>query len=200
MKQLPNGVGLYLGLTGHRLKGADCQAAGLATHVVPDDALAEVRGALLETDLSGADVLATIDAALAPFETTSPGAFEALLPAIAEHFASVEQLDSLKTALQGAGDFGATALKFMAPGSPTSQALTLKLLNEAPASFSECIVREFCVAAHLMEGPDFLEGVRAQIIDKDRDPKWSPAALADVDPARIAWYFTEPEGGRLALD
>lgn len=198
LNQLADGVGLYLGLTGHRLKGADAKAAGLATHVIADDALDAVRQNLLNADLS-ADPLTAIDAALAPHESTAQGAFEPLLPSIAQHFGEVSSLTALMTRLADAGEFGATALKFMKPGSPTSQALTLRLLNDAPTTFSECIVREFCVAAHLMEGPDFLEGVRAQIIDKDRDPRWQPASLADVDPARIDWYFTEPEGGMLAL-
>lgn len=199
LSQMPGGLGLFLALTGDRLKGRDCLEAGLATHVIEDDARADVSAALLDASLGG-DALAAIDAALAPFAQDDPGRIAMLREDVDRLFADVSDVRALKDKLESEGRaFGQKALEQMKPGSPTSMALTLRLLNDAPPTFSECIVREFCVTAHLMEGPDFLEGVRAQIIDKDRDPKWQPATLADIDPARIDWYFSEPTGGHLAL-
>ena len=199
LNQLEGGLGLWLGLTGARLRGGDCVAAGVGTNLVADEAVDQLRSGLLGADLSS-DALGAIDAVIGSFEKPVESDLSGQRADIDACFGEVEDLASLTTVLEGAGEFGATCLKHMAPGSPTSQMLTIRLLSGAPESFDACISREFCVAAHLLEGPDFLEGVRAQIIDKDRDPKWQPAQAADVDPARIDWYFTTPEGGPLALD
>ncbi|MEM1379475.1 MAG: enoyl-CoA hydratase/isomerase family protein [Pseudomonadota bacterium] len=200
LSQMPGGLGLFLSLTGDRLKGRDCLEAGLATHVIEDDAYTDVYDALLRTPLD-TDPLAAIDSALEPFAQRDPGRIAIIREDVDRLFGEASSVVLLQERLKAEGGaFGQKALEQMAPGSPTSMALTLRLLNEAPSTFSECIAREFCVTAHLMEGPDFLEGVRAQIIDKDRDPKWQPAQLDAVDEARIDWYFTEPEGGPLALE
>ncbi|MEO1656759.1 MAG: enoyl-CoA hydratase/isomerase family protein [Pseudomonadota bacterium] len=198
LRQLPGGLGLYLALTGTRMTGEDCAAGGIATHAVDEGQLGEIRTALLGADLTG-DVLAAVDRAVDPYTVTPARQYLQDKSAIDQHFSDVPSFDVLFDRLESAGDFGAKALEAILPGSPTSLALTLRLLNEAPETFSDCIVREFCVAAHLMEGPDFLEGVRAQIIDKDRSPKWSPAELSAVEPSAIDRYFVPPSDGPLAL-
>lgn len=200
LNQLKGGIGLYLALTGTRMTGPDCLSAEIATNVVADDAVDATRKALLDADLSSDNALRAIDEALGQHNVSDPGEFVHSMRDIDQHFGRVESVEKLKADLaETGGTFGQGCLDRMAPGSPTSQALTLRLLKDAPDGFSECIKREFCVTAHLLEGPDFLEGVRAQIIDKDRDPKWQPANIEDVDPARIDWYFTEPDGGPLKL-
>jgi enoyl-CoA hydratase/carnithine racemase len=199
LNRLKGGTGMFLALTGTRMSGADCLSAEIATNLIADDALAATRQALLEADLSG-DALGAIDRAIGAHNPTEPGSFVHSMRDIDQHFSSVTSIQELKRSLaEMGGAFGQGCLDQMAPGSPTSQVLTLRLLKDAPGSFAECIAREFCVTAHLLEGPDFLEGVRAQIIDKDREPKWRPADVAEVDPARIDWYFTTPDHGALEL-
>lgn len=199
LRQLKGGLALYLALTGARLRGSDCVTAGVGTHLVSSENIGHFREALLSADLSG-DVLATIDEVLQKVSSPEQGPIANLLRDIDRYFLKVDSVDQLFASLKDAGTFGDACVDAMKHGSPTSQALTLRLLNQAPDGFSACIAREFCVAAHLMEGPDFLEGVRAQIIDKDRDPKWEPASLEGVTAAMVDRYFAEPEGGPLALD
>ncbi|NNU17692.1 enoyl-CoA hydratase/isomerase family protein [Parvularcula sp. ZS-1/3] len=199
LRQLNGGLGLYLALTGARLRGSDCVTTGIGTHMVPSEKISDLRDALLSADLSG-DILAAVDGALQGVSSPEPGPIAGSLRDIDKHFLKVDSFDQLFSSLKDAGAFGDACLDAMKPGSPTSQALTFRLLNDAPEGFSACISREFCVAAHLMEGPDFLEGVRAQIIDKDRNPKWQPASLEEVTDEMVDRYFTEPEGGPLELD
>jgi enoyl-CoA hydratase/carnithine racemase len=199
LNRLRGGTGLYLALTGARLSGADCLTAEIATHLIAEDNLESTREALLGADLSG-DTLAAVDGALGAYNPADPGKLVHSMRDIDQHFANVESIPALKASLEEIGGaFGQGCLEQMAPGSPTSQVLTLRLLKDAPGNFADAISREFCVTAHLLEGPDFLEGVRAQIIDKDRDPKWQPARAEDVDPQRIDWYFSTPEHGALEL-
>ncbi|MEE4207933.1 MAG: enoyl-CoA hydratase/isomerase family protein [Parvularcula sp.] len=199
LNQLEGGMGMYLALTGTRLRGADCVAAGIATHLVGDDDVPALREALLRASLEG-DALQAIDQTLASFETEAESSIKNLRPQIDQFFGGAESVEAVKIRLEAEGGaFGEECLEKMAPGSPTSQVLTMRLLKDAPEAFADCIKREFCVTAHLLEGPDFLEGVRAQIIDKDRNPRWQPAAVGKVDQARIDWYFTTPESGPLEV-
>lgn len=198
LQQLPGGLPLYLALTGARLRGYDCVAAEIATDYLPSARVPVLREALLGLDLL-ADPLAAIDAVLRDRREEANSELPSERGEIDRHFGAVESLDALFANLENAGGFGAKCLEAIRPASPTSLALTLKLLNEAPDRFADCIAREFYVTAHLMEGPDFLEGVRAQIIDKDRTPKWQPASLNDVRAETIARYFETPPGGPLEV-
>ena len=78
--------------------------------------------------------------------------------------------------------------------SPTSMRLTFEQMKRGhELDFDDAMKMEFRIVRRVMEGHDFFEGVRAQIIEKDRNPKWKPASLADVKDAGIAQYF-EPLG------
>ena len=77
--------------------------------------------------------------------------------------------------------------------SPRGMVVTLKLLRLARTarSLEECLVREYRAALEVFASDDFREGVRAAVIDKDRNPKWSPPRIEDVTPAMVAPYFAE---------
>jgi enoyl-CoA hydratase len=70
-------------------------------------------------------------------------------------------------------------------------ALRLLRLARGSASLEECLIREYRAALEVFRSDDFREGVRAAVIDKDRNPRWSPAAVEDVTPAITAAYFAE---------
>lgn len=194
LNQLADGMGLWLGLTGERLNGASCVEVGLADALVASDALDDLTAALMAAKLDGnADkvIARVLDAAHEPeaADIDPPLAFEGKPP-----------LEGLLSALRASTDPGAAeALAKIERASPTSVALTHRLITEAPNGFADAIAREFRVAAHLMEGPDFIEGVRAQVIDKDRNPQWSPRALSDVSADMLSRYFDIPDGGDLDL-
>ena len=148
--------------------------------------------ALVAAKLDG-DADASISDVLA-----SASAGEGTPPDVPVAFAEADGLDMLISTL-GRSEAGSAALQKIMGGSPTSVALTHRLLTQAPDAFRDAIRREFRVAAHLMEGPDFHEGVRAQVIDKDRQPRWSPDTLEGVNKAMLDEYFVVPEGGDLDL-
>ena len=195
LQAVPRAAALYLGLTGARLQGKDLIALGLADAMVPAERLPKLRDQLLALDLRG-DAAARINAAL-PDQT---GSVSSPVTQAASAFADATGIeDALARLAASPQPAEKAAAERLLAGSPTSLALTWRLLTEAPDAFEACIAREFRVAAHLMEGPDFLEGVRAQVIDKDRQPQWSPAELSAVTDAMLDRYFTTPQGGDLDL-
>ena len=91
-------------------------------------------------------------------------------------------------------EFAAETLKTLSRMSPTSLALTFEQMKRGGAmDFDDNMIMELRIVRRIMEGRDFFEGVRAQIIDKDRSPKWSPADLSDVGDEFIQSHF-EPLG------
>ena len=89
-------------------------------------------------------------------------------------------------------DAALATLKALSRNSPTALKVTLELLRRARTSKSlkECLVREYNSALTVFTSTEFVEGVRAAIIDKDRNPKWSPARIEDVTPDIVEKYFT----------
>ena len=90
-----------------------------------------------------------------------------------------------------AGDEAAAAADVIAAKSPTALAVTLESLRRARdlPSLEAALAQEYRVSLHALRSPDFAEGVRAQVIDKDRQPRWQPASLADVSDAEVAAFF-----------
>jgi enoyl-CoA hydratase/carnithine racemase len=199
LPRLPGGLGAYLGLTGRRLTGADCLIAEIATHVVPSTEMETLGERLLELSFE-TDPKAAIDQVLSDLADPQPGELASALPDIDRFFGRVDSIEGLLTDLEREGGaFGQQSLEQMAPASPTSLKLTRHALATAPSSFDDCIRREFNVTANILRNHDLYEGVRAQIIDKDRSPKWSPATLDAVDEATIKAYFDAPPDGPLVL-
>ncbi|MAW78648.1 MAG: enoyl-CoA hydratase [Parvularcula sp.] len=195
MPRLHDGLGLYYALTGARAKAADCMAAGVATHYAPGDKYEELEKALLGTKLGGhahADIETVLD-----IYAGDPGhaPVNDIREPISRLFQGHETLDALMTALRNdASDFAKETLATLDKMSPTSMRLTFEQMKRGhELDFDDVMKMEFRMVRRVMEGHDFFEGVRAQVIDKDRNPKWSPASLAEVGDADIAHYF-EPLG------
>jgi len=191
MPRLDDGLGLYYALTGARAKAADCLAAEIATHYTPADKYGELEAALLKTPLSEnsyGEVEAVLDA-----YAGDPGhaPVNDMRGDIAQAFQNHETLDDLIKALEAHNSqFSKDRLKTLARMSPTSMRLTFEQMSRGGAlDFDHNMKMEFRVVSRVMQGKDFFEGVRAQILDKDRDPKWSPATLGEVSDEDIARYF-----------
>ncbi len=201
MPRLHDGLGLYYALTGARAKAADCMASGIATHYVPTEKQAGLERALLETPLSSrahADVEAALDAF-----SGDPGhaGVNDLRSHIERLFVGHETLDELMTALaEDDTEFAAGTMKTLSRMSPTSMRITFEQLKRGHSlDFDDTMKMEFRIVRRIMDGHDFFEGVRAQILDKDREPKWNPPRLADVNDADIAHYFEHLGGTELEL-
>src|SRR5581483_10656706 len=90
-------------------------------------------------------------------------------------------------------DLAQSTIKALREKSPRGMVVTLKLLRLArgASSLEECLVREYRAALEVFRSEDFREGVRAAVIDKDRDPHWSPSRVEDVTPQMLAPYLDE---------
>jgi enoyl-CoA hydratase len=83
-------------------------------------------------------------------------------------------------------DWGTATLATLRTMSPSAVFWSHAIIRRgADHSLRDCLDAELRLTRHVTAHPDFAEGVRAMVVDKDRDPKWSPARLEDVDPARI---------------
>jgi enoyl-CoA hydratase len=196
LPRCPGQIGLYLGLTGHRLKAADMLYAGIATHFVP-----RARLPALEEALAAAG-RGAIDTVLAHFAEDAGAAY---LPA---HQAEIDDLfgrpspEAILAALAASEtDFAHHTRETLARKSPTSLALAFREIRAGAAlDIDDCLRMEWRMASHAPGHlPDFHEGVRAVIIEKDNKPSWSPARLADVDHAAIDAFFAPAARGELDI-
>ncbi len=201
LPRLPGKLGMWMALTGARLKGADTLAAGLATHFVPAERIAALIAALESEPLD--DEGAVVDDIVHAHET-DPGA-----SALAEHRAAIdaafggESVEAIVAALDADG--GAWAHKqrdILAQKSPTSLKVTFRALAEgAVCEFEEAMRRELALSVRFVDdGSDFYEGVRAVIIDKDQAPQWTPDRLDAVDDAMVERFFTARNEGQTSFE
>jgi len=189
LPRLPGAFGVFLALTGTRIRAPEAAACGLATDVVPSAAFP----ALAEELFAGADV----DEAIAAHRVTpAPSAFADRAELIADVF-SRGSLPAILAALDevGAGsgpfaEFAATTAKDMRTKSPTSLSLAMEQMQRGGAlDIGECLKAELRMVTRVAAGHDFYEGVRAVLVDRDNTPHWQPASLAQIDPAVIAAHF-----------
>jgi enoyl-CoA hydratase len=190
LSRSPGEIGSYFGLTGQTMNGPDAIYARFADAVVPSGRLAALREALigLATGSTSADVKAMIDR-FATVETAGP---VAALQSKIDGWFGHDRMQDIVAALQADGsELAASTLKALSEKSPRGMVVTLKLLRlaRASASLEECLVREYRAALEVFASDDFREGVRAAVIDKDRNPLWSPPRIEDVTPEMLAPYF-----------
>jgi enoyl-CoA hydratase len=188
----PGETGTYFGLTGQTMNGPDAVYAGFADAVVPSAKLAALRDALtkIRTGPSSSDVKAVIDD-FATGETAGPVA--AIQPRIDSWFAGDSMAEIVAALHRDGSELALATLKTLNDKSPRGMVVTLRLLRLARTSSSlqECLVREYRAALEVFASDDFREGVRAAVINKDRNPKWSPPRIEDVTPEMVAPYFAE---------
>jgi enoyl-CoA hydratase len=192
LSRSPGEVGTYFGLTGQTMNGPDAVYARFADAVVPSAKLAALRETLvsLPAGTSSAGVQAAIDR-FSTGETAGPVA--AIRPRIDAWFAH-DRMQDIVAALQRDGsELAQSTLKTLNEKSPRGMVVALKLLRMArrSSSLEECLVREYRAALEVFRSDDFREGVRAAVIGKDRNPRWSPPRIEDVTPEMVAPYFAE---------
>ena len=181
LPRLPGQLGVYLGLTGLRTTGADAVYAGFATHFVSRANLPALSAAL-------ADIGA---AALARFaEPLPPSAIAPHLPAIDRCFAADNIPEIAARLAADPSDWSVAALHALRTVSPTALGFTLEAFRRgADLTLKQTLNAEFLLTRTTMAYPDFAEGVRAMVVDKDRQPKWQPSRIEDIDPSVIAGMF-----------
>lgn len=190
LSRSPGEIGTYFGLTGQTMNGPDAIHAKFADAVVPAAKWPELREALTKVRQSAtaADVTKLING-FAAGETAGPVA--ANEPVIDALF-GFDRMEDIFAALKRDGsEFAVATLKTLNEKSPRGMVVTLKLLRLArtASSLEECLVREYRAALEVFRSDDFREGVRAAVIDKDRNPTWSPPRIEDVTPQMLAPYL-----------
>jgi enoyl-CoA hydratase len=192
LSRAPGEIGTYFGLTGQTMNGPDAIYARFADAVVPSGKLPALRDALtkIRPGTTSREVKALLDG-FATGETSGPVA--AMHAKIDAWFARDRMQDIIAALQRDGSELAMATLKTLSEKSPRGMVVTLKLLRlaRAAASLEECLVREYRAALQVFASDDFREGVRAAVIDKDRNPKWSPPAIEDVTPAMVAPYFAE---------
>ena len=190
----PGELGTYFGLTGLPMNAADALRCRLGDVYITTARWAEARAAL--TRLGREPNNGMVRGVLAHYASPKQqGVVEQHKALIDRAFAfdSVEEI--LAALLNETSDFALKTRQTMLEKSPTSLKVTLRLLRAARASKSldECLIREYGAALEVFVSRDFPEGIRAAVIDKDRQPKWLPPTVAEVTAAMVDAYFV-PRG------
>ena len=181
LPRLPSRIGIYLGLTGTRVQGADAVHAGLATHFVRRTDLAALAAALVA---DGPGALGSHTAWVPEFSLAAQR--EAI-----DHCFGADSVIGMVRRLEAIGDdWAARTLGMLRTVSPTALCWTLEALHRgADMTLPQCQAAELALTRTTMRHPDFAEGVRAMVVDKDRQPHWNPARIEDVDPAIVRSMF-----------
>lgn len=184
LSRLKGRLGQYLALTGARMTGAQCLWAGLATHYLTSNHLAEAKAKLIageapETVLGGL--------------TATPGEHEVGAHAndIATHFASDRYEDILASLAADEGEWAQSELKTLNSKSPQTCKVALRQLVTSLTlpDFAANMAMEYRIGSRVLTLPDFAEGVRAVIVDKDNAPHWNPATAEGVTDALLDSIF-----------
>jgi enoyl-CoA hydratase len=192
LSHAPGEIGTYFGLTGQTMNGPDAIYAGFADAVVPSSKLAALREALTRSrpGTTGSAVKAVIEG----FATGEKAGPVAAMQTTIDRWFAFDRMEDIVAALTRDGsELAQATLRALGEKSPRGMVVTLKLLRLArqACSLEECLVREYRAALEVFRSDDFREGVRAAVIDKDRNPKWSPPRIEDVTPEMVAPYFAE---------
>ncbi|PDT76630.1 enoyl-CoA hydratase/isomerase family protein [Bradyrhizobium sp. C9] len=192
LSRSPGEIGTYFGLTGTTMNGPDAIYAKFADAVVPSAKLPALREALAK--VAPGTNSAAIDNLIRGFATGETSGPVAAMQARIDGWFARGRMEDIVAALESDGsELAQTTLKTLGEKSPRGMVVTLKLLRLARATetLEECLVREYRAALEVFASDDFREGVRAAVIDKDRNPKWSPPNIEDVTAEMLAPYFAE---------
>jgi len=185
LPRMPDHIGLWLALTGARIKAADCELVAVATDYVESKDVADLKARVVKDP-------AAVETVLTEFEA------DAGHPAIADHQDEIARLfsgdsvEAIIAALKAAdSDWAGAQLAVLATKSPQTMKVAFRQLQLGgqARTFAENMAMEYRIGARVVQRHDFLEGVRAVIVEKDNAPQWSPATLETVDDALLDAIF-----------
>ncbi|QPC88679.1 enoyl-CoA hydratase/isomerase family protein [Mesorhizobium sp. NBSH29] len=185
LPDLGESFGIYLGLTGNRIRYGDALWSGLATYTVEAQYLPGIVERIVET---GEPDLALRQA----FRPARRETDAETVHKIARHFSKTTLLAIIESLIADADsdEFAATTLKTLRMRSPTSLHVAFKaMVRGSTRSLEECVTMEFRILNRMLAGHDFYEGIRAAIIAKDGKPDWNPKTLEDIGNSEVEAYF-----------
>jgi enoyl-CoA hydratase len=186
LPRMPGHIGLWLALTGARIKAADCELVGVATDYVESADVPELKEWIVKDP-------AALETLLTEFEA------DAGRPPLAQHQDEIDRIfgkgsvEGITAALDDADtDWAREQLKVLATKSPQTLKVAFRQLQLGgrAASFAENMAMEYRIGARVVQRHDFIEGVRAVIVEKDNAPKWDPPALDGVTEAMLDGIFS----------
>lgn len=192
LPRLPGRTGEWLATTGSRIDGADALAIGLVTHFVSAEKLNGLKREILAHPAYLERILADTN------ETPPPGALGPQRADIDRLFASDIYEDILNALEVDGSDWGRHQLTLLKAKSPQTVKVALRQLREGAAftDFAENMRNEYRIACHVIRRPDFVEGVRAVIVDKDNAPAWEPSTPEAVSDTLIDSLFAPLPAGK----
>lgn len=194
LPRLPGQLGLWLGLTGARVRGMDCVRAGLCDLFLDSESLEEALQFLAEgpwdEDAGGeTDPLKLLTGPLSELASVTADRAHPSQELVDGPYAG-ESVEAVLDALAAEGNWGEEQRATILGKSPTCTRIAFRQIRAgADLSFEDCMALEYRLARFCMTHGDFYEGVRATIIDKDGAPKWSPASLAEADDGFVEQAF-----------
>lgn len=195
LARAPGETGTHAGLTGAHLDGSDALYLGLADYYVPSPRLPDLVAALETESPEAAVARCSVEAPLSVLAGQREWIDSCYAPDDAVEI--VRRLRAWRG--DGAAEAAAAAATIEAK-SPTSVKVTLASLRHARTqTLDQALAREYRAGLHFLAHPDFREGIRAQVVDKDRTPRWSPPDLAAVLPEHVAHFFEPLDGRELDL-
>jgi enoyl-CoA hydratase len=186
LSRLEGRVGQFLALTGARLDGAECLELGLGTHYLSSESLAEAKARIATEDVERIDGILGTLAAKAPEARIVGNLFD-----INRHFASDRYEDILANLEADDSDWAMKELATLRTKSPQTCKVALRQLATSAGlgDFADNMAMEYRIGSRVLIRPDFAEGVRAVIVDKDNDPKWNPATAEGVSDELLDAIF-----------
>jgi len=184
LPRLPGEIGTWLALTGARLRADDCLHLKLCTHYVRRERLEALKAALIANPDEARRILAR-------FSDEPPPAPLAGKQAALDGLFGGQTLEAIIEALEAGSSWAKDQAAILAAKSPTSMKVALRQLRTGAQrpTFAEEMRLEYRLATRIIASPDFQEGVRAVVIDKDNAPRWRPAKLEDVSDADLDALF-----------
>ncbi len=191
LNQAPGCVGLYIALTGNHFKVGDALYAGFGTHYMPHEKQASLLAAIKALKHKTAENIDQLIQDSAEAMTESP--LKEYEDEINQLFAADTLSGILKNLKESSSDFAKETLEALQKRSPTSLAVTFEQLKRGKdlASFADIMSMEFDLSQNFVRQPDFMEGIRAAVVDKDCNPKWSPDSLDSVSVEDVEGYFSK---------
>jgi enoyl-CoA hydratase len=185
LSRLPGRTGVFLALTGARLDGAECLTLGLATHYVPSLALDDLKARIrAEPD--------RIDALVEEYSVPPPPARIAGNRERIDRLFAADDLEGILAALEADGsDWAKKELETLKTKSPQACKVSLRIVYDGALvhDFADEMRQEYAVATRVVQRHDFVEGVRALLVDKDNLPAWDPPTPEAVTDRMIDRIF-----------
>jgi enoyl-CoA hydratase len=192
----PGFLGIYLGLTGNRLGPQDAMKAGLVKQIISSEQMQQMVNELITMDLS-IDAHTQVDQCLKAYARPHSNEELSLIKPLIDVCFSHPTVEMIRASLRSHdGAWAESVDNTLGQKSPLSLKITLSQLQKAKGlSLAECLKMDFDLVGHFMNASDFYEGVRALLIEKDKNPHWNPSRLDLITESMVVNYFERSSQG-----